>query len=77
MKAKLLIVLTMSFMCLFGSVSSVMANEPEANNAETVSEISPRGEITEYKYKYINGVKYKRLWSVTGNYWIDPAWSPA
>lgn len=36
--------------------------------------INPRGEVTGYKYTYINGVKYKRLWSYTGGYWIDPYW---
>ncbi len=39
--------------------------------------ITPRGEVTGYRYKYINGRKYKRLWSYTGGYWIDPYWTPA
>lgn len=36
-----------------------------------------RGEVLEWVYKYINGVKYKRRWSVTNNCWYDPGWIPA
>ena len=39
--------------------------------------ITPRGEVTGYRYKYINGRKYRWLWSYTGGYWIDPYWTPA
>ena len=39
--------------------------------------ISPKGEVTGYRYRYIDGVLYKRLWSYTGGYWIDPYWIPA
>lgn len=37
----------------------------------------PYAEKTGYKYKYINGVKYKRLWSYTYNRWIDDGWYKA
>lgn len=33
-----------------------------------------KGEVTEYKYKYIGDILYKRLWSVTRHCWIDPIW---
>ncbi len=46
-----------------------------ASNSNIV--IETRGEITGYKYKYFNGVKYKRLWSYTYNRWIDPEWTLA
>lgn len=39
--------------------------------------INPKGEVTGYRYRYIDGVLYKRLWSYTGGYWIDPYWIPA
>lgn len=52
--------------------------EPAENVAMTAGEttITPRGEVTGYKYTTINGVKYKRLWSYTNNCWIDDAWIP-
>lgn len=37
--------------------------------------ITPRGEVTGYRYMYVNGIKYQRLWSYTGGYWIDPYWT--
>ena len=60
--------------------SVVLAQElifPEVENSiEGETTITPRGEVTGYIYKYIDGVKYKRLWSYTGGYWIDPYWTP-
>ena len=31
---------------------------------------------TEYRFKYENGICWKRLWSNTENRWIDPKWTP-
>ncbi len=31
-------------------------------------------EITEWKYRYYNGKKQKRLWSRTNNCWISDHW---
>jgi len=41
------------------------------------SSIMPYSEKTGYKYKTINGLRYKRLWSYTYNRWIDPQWTLA
>lgn len=35
-----------------------------------------RGEVLVWVYKTINGVEYKRRWSVTNNCWYDPGWIP-
>ena len=73
------LILALCFSSL-GMVSSAFAQEPpELTDEMTAGEttINPRGEVTGYKYMYINGVKYKRLWSYTGGYWIDPVWTPA
>ena len=50
--------------------------EPAESVVMTAGEITvnPRGEVTGYKYKTIDGVMYKRLWSYTSNCWIDPYW---
>lgn len=52
--------------------------EPAESIAMTSGEttVNPRGEVTGYKYMTIDGKRYKRLWSYTGNYWIDDAWIP-
>lgn len=75
MKFKLISILILSF--IFINTSSVFAEEIYSVTSMEEDAITPRGEITEYKYKYIGGVKYKRLWSVTRNCWVDPAWTPA
>lgn len=31
---------------------------------------------TEYRFKYENGICWKRLWSNSENKWIDPKWTP-
>lgn len=52
--------------------------EPAENIAMAAGEttVTPRGEVTGYKYMTIDGKKYKRLWSYTGGYWIDDYWTP-
>lgn len=63
-----------------GMTASAFAKEPpELTDAMIAGEttINPRGEVTGYKYMYIDGVLYKRLWSYTGGYWVDPVWTPA
>lgn len=37
-----------------------------------VQTINPRSGNVYYKYKIINGKKYKRLWSADKNAWVDP-----
>lgn len=69
-------------MCLLVSLFSInvfakICEQNQIINYQS-SEISPRTEdVTGYKYKYINGVKYKRLWSYTYEKWIDEDWSVA
>ena len=61
-----------------GIVNSAFAQEPPELTEDMIAgetTISPRGEVTGYKYMYIDGVLYKRLWSYTGGYWIDPVWT--
>lgn len=77
MKSKFLAIFVLSSVLLFGSVSNVLAVENSITIESEENSISPRGEITEYKYKVVDGVMYKRLWSVTGNYWVDPYWTLA
>ena len=69
-------------MCLLISLFSinVFAETCESNQIINYQSdgISPRiEEVTGYKYKYINGVKYKRLWSYTYSRWIDAEWTIA
>lgn len=77
-KAVLLLIFALSFNM---AATVVSAQEMVAEEAEGIIEgettINPRGEVTGYKYKYINGVLYKRLWSYTGGYWVDAIWTPA
>ena len=40
-------------------------------------EITPRANVTGYKYMEIDGILYKRLWSYTYARWEDPYWYPA
>ena len=42
-----------------------------------VQTINPRSGNVYYKYKIINGKKYKRLWSADKNAWVDPYWTLA
>ncbi|MCI8630403.1 MAG: hypothetical protein HFE57_13105 [Firmicutes bacterium] len=75
--------LTISFIttCIFSNmfISNVFAKS-EFNVATSSVQnemINPRAEKTGYKYKYVNGVKYKRLWSYTYEKWIDKEWTIA
>ena len=59
------------------NVISVYANSIESNSSDESIGDPSKGEVTEYKYMYIDDVLYKRLWSVTRHCWIDPYWIPA
>ncbi len=69
-------------MCLLVSLFSInvfaeICEQNQIINYQS-SEISPKTEdVTGYKYKNINEVKYKRLWSYTYEKWIDEDWSVA
>ncbi len=36
----------------------------------------PMKEVTGYKYKWVDGIQYRRLWSYTYERWVDDHWSP-
>ena len=76
-KSKAVLTLLATSLFIFGCISSVYASEPETPTVTEETNDGTKGEVTEYHYKYIGDVLYKRLWSVTRNCWIDPYWIPA
>ena len=52
-------------------------NQTIACTATSEDGITPRANITGYKYIEIDGITYKRLWSYTYGRWEDPYWYPA
>ena len=57
---------------IYATESVIIKND---NNSNTVFQIEQtRG--TYYKYKYINGVLYKRVWSDTEG-WLEDEWHVA
>lgn len=83
--AKKAITLILTALAISCYATSTFASTPADDSAMESSTFASsdgekendRSEVTEYKYKRINGVLYKRLWSVTYNHWIDPTWTPA
>lgn len=73
MKSKILLMACVFVMAL-GSVSNVVAAETVAVGEEEIP-VERRGEVTEYRYKVVDGIMYKRLWSITRNCWVDPYWT--
>lgn len=69
----LIFVLSLNMAATTVSAKEVLSAEIE-NTIGGETTITPKGEVTGYRYTYINGIKYKRLWSYTGGYWIDPYW---
>lgn len=53
--------------------TQVFANDNDPGSGPT-GVITPFAVVTKYYYQTLNGVTYKRLWSVSGGYWIDPYW---
>ena len=82
-KFKSAIAITISLLVIFCNFASTFASDTDYSSAniDTVTtndgKEPDRSEVTEYKYRRIDGILYKRLWSVTYNHWIDPYWSPA
>lgn len=82
---KKFLVSSLAVVCVFSSVFAVnvLAEANDAEKGVSVQSVSdesglmPLAEETGYKYKVVNGVRYKRLWSYTYNRWIDPAWTIA
>lgn len=58
-----------------GPTSALAApNVPDLSQTQAESNTA-RAEQTQWKYKYVNGVFCKRLWSVTYNRWLTE-WIP-
>ncbi len=82
-KIKSTIAITISLLVISCNFTSAFASDTDNLSANTDITTTndgkepDRSEVTEYKYRRINGVLYKRLWSVTYNHWIDPYWIPA
>lgn len=82
MKKKILKLITGMIIGLFLPTNIVCAHEniPVITTASISSadeEISPYANVTGYKYIYIDGIKYKRLWSYTYARWEDSYWTVA
>lgn len=77
MKKKLLMGI-LSLLILFSTLPASVQAEPSISlRTSSSQEIQPRKNRTGYKYKTINGKRYKRLWSYTYNRWEEPDWTPA
>lgn len=58
-----------------GPTSALAApNGPDLSQTQAESN-TVRAEKTQWKYKYIDGVHYKRLWSITYSRWLTD-WTP-
>ena len=78
MKANKLFMVFAASTIIAANLTSIVLASNDSTDPKSISEDSiTRSEVTEYKYTYIDGVLYKRLWSVTYNHWIDPYWIPA
>ncbi len=79
------IILNIMIVCVFSSILTInVFAKTEQNISQNTAVLNiqdniavPYSETTGYKYKYINGVKYKRLWSYTRQEWIDKHWTKA
>ncbi len=73
---KLLTGFLLLLLLLFPLYTSIQAAPSIPLNASSMQGIQPRINYTGYKYKTINGKRYKRLWSYTYNRWEEPNWTP-
>ncbi len=82
-KSAAIFVMTAVMFASMASIASVSAEEINVSDsgiqtmAAPGTTADPQAEHTGYKYRWIDGVKYKRLWSYTYGKWIDPYWTPA
>ena len=72
--ASLILALSFSSLPAVALANSNDAAQPLASSF--IAKDQPDAEETGYFYCYLNGKKYKRLWSYTYNRWIDPYWIP-
>lgn len=77
MKKGFLVVL--AFITIIHSKTYVYAGNilttTESSQVINHSQIMPRAEVKEYKYRIHNGKLQRRLWSVTYGHWIDDNWT--
>lgn len=69
MKKTILLLCMLTFLC----PTPIAANE--ISSIEN-TDIEVRADIKEWKYKFINGKLYKRLWNSTQKHW-ETNWIPA
>ena len=55
-------------------ITPVLANETEVTTNNYVT--MPSKDKLVWKYKYINGTLYRRLWNLTLNKWAGDHWIP-
>ena len=68
MKKTILLLCMLTFLCPTPIAAS------EISSTETIN-IIVRADIKEWKYKFINGKLYKRLWNSTQRHW-ETDWIP-
>lgn len=76
MKKRLLIA-TLCIVLSTTSINVFMNNTATKATAAEHPGIELYGNITGYIYKYIDGKRYKRLWSYSYKRWEEPGWTPA
>lgn len=75
MNKKRLIMLGMAVLMAGSMITGTAAVAMEVNEPQGI--IVPFAETRGYKYKTLNGLKFKRLWSYTYGYWVDEEWTVA
>ncbi len=64
------IIFTGGYSCNNPSITIYASTSPSVSATES-EPIIARAPKTEWRFKMINGVKHKRLWSITRNKWIS------
>ena len=72
---KALLGLLCAVVVLNAGVPMAMAMSYSAPDVQSSAVVSPQAEETEWAYKQVNGVWYKRLWSITYAKWLTD-WMP-
>ena len=60
--------------CVTSECAYIYANE----NISCIDEAKPARieDVIVYKYKWMNGIKYKRRWNESKEIWVDDYWIP-
>ena len=62
--------------CLASNIVPAIASEPQTIVIPTSNGSIQRYDVYTYKYKIINGIRYRRLWNSTKGEWAEPYWTP-